>query len=262
MTPREAGPLEQALATPDDSDPIEELTVGQMLTRTARRAPVATEQTRSQIIEAGVRLVEREGLRALSARNLAAEVGTSTMTVYSRFGSMSGVLDAVASALFDRFTGALAQVPQSADPVADFFLTGAVYHNFALEHPPCYVFMFGPSTTPLIAAYRPDLTASHAVNARAEWATSFDALRQLVRRMIGAGRIRDDDELTIAGRMWSVIHGEVMLELAGFFGVGARGLRHTLAPLTVDVLVGLGDQREKTNASRAIASSRLRRLPR
>ena len=49
-------------------------------------------------------------------------------------------------------------------------------------------------------------------------ALSFGALRMAVRRMMAAGRIRDDDELALAGRLWSLNHGAVMLETAGFFG--------------------------------------------
>ena len=64
---------------------------------------------------------------------------------------------------------------------------------------------------------------------------SFEALRNMVRRMIAAGRIRDDGELDIAGRLWSLGHGEVMLEMAGFFGHEGHGLTQILAPLTVDV---------------------------
>jgi hypothetical protein len=67
--------------------------------------------------------------------------------------------------------------------------------------------------------------------------------------MIAAGRIRDDGELNIAGRLWSLVHGAVMLELAGFFGHEGHGLTHVLAPLTVDTIVGMGDERERATGS-------------
>jgi hypothetical protein len=78
---------------------------------------------------------------------------------------------------------------------------------------------------------------------------SFDALRNAVRRMIAAGRIRDDGELVIAGRMWSLSHGAVMLEMAGFFGHEEHGLTEILGPLTIDALVGMGDDRDKATQS-------------
>ena len=75
--------------------------------------------------------------------------------------------------------------------------------------------------------------------------------------MITAGRIRDDGESTIAGRIWSVTHGAVMLEIAGFFGHEGHGITEILAPLIVDVLVGMGDDRERTNESLAAAALRI-----
>ena len=71
--------------------------------------------------------------------------------------------------------------------------------------------------------------------------------------MIAAGRIPDDGELNIAGRLWSLSHGAVMLELAGFFGHNGHGLTHVLGPLAVDTLVGMGDDRERTDQSLAAA---------
>ena len=75
--------------------------------------------------------------------------------------------------------------------------------------------------------------------------------------MIAAGRIRDDGELAIAGRLWSLSHGAVMLEIAGFFGHEGHGLTQILAPLTVDAIVGMGDDRERTNKSLAATAARV-----
>jgi hypothetical protein len=76
--------------------------------------------------------------------------------------------------------------------------------------------------------------------------------------MIAAGRIRDDGELPIAGRMWSVIHGAVTLELAGFFGHGDHGPVQVLAPMMLDLLVGMGDDRDKATRSMTAAAWLLR----
>ena len=74
--------------------------------------------------------------------------------------------------------------------------------------------------------------------------------------MMDAGRIRDDDELAVAGRLWSINHGAVMLELAGFFGHEGHGLAQILGPLIIDALVGMGDERDAAMRSMeaAIAS--------
>ncbi len=98
---------------------------------------------REQLVEAGIRILERDGLAALSARKLAAETGTSTMAVYTHFGNMTGVVDAIASEAFIRFTRALTEVEQTDDPVADFFAMGVRYREFALANPQRYQLMFG-----------------------------------------------------------------------------------------------------------------------
>jgi AcrR family transcriptional regulator len=208
---------------------------------------------RTQLIDGGIRLLERDGLQSLSVRNLAAEVGTSTMAVYTHFGGMNGVIDAVASEAFSRFTQALTEAEQTNDPVADFFVMGSAYRAFALTNPQRYQLIFGATSPASVAGYRTDVTSIGGATDRTEWAASFDALRNVVRRMVEAGRIRDDGELNIAGRLWSLSHGTVMLELAGFFGHEGHGLTHVLAPLAVDTLVGMGDDRERTERSLAMA---------
>jgi AcrR family transcriptional regulator len=208
---------------------------------------------RERLIEGGIRLLERDGVQSLSVRNLAAEVGTSTMAVYTHFGGMNGVIDAVAHEAFARFAQALTDVPETEDPVADFFVMGAAYRAFALANPQRYQLIFGASAPASVATSRTDVTSAGNATDRTESAASFEALLNTVRRMIAAGRIRDDGALNIAGRLWSLSHGEVMLELAGFFGHEGHGLTQVLTPVAVDLLVGMGDSRERVLESLAAA---------
>jgi AcrR family transcriptional regulator len=208
---------------------------------------------RERLIEAGIRLLEREGPQALQARKVAEEVGSSTMAVYTHFGGMTGLLEGIAGKVFARFTQALTEIPQTDDAVADFLAMGGAYRRFALENPQRYLLIFGFSS-PQLFAKRADLTvtgspADHGASA------SFEALLKGVRRMIAAGRIRDDGELAIAGRFWSLLHGTVMLEMAGFFGQEGHGLTQILGPLAIDVFVGMGDDREKTTRSMMAAGA-------
>ncbi len=56
-----------------------------------RREPIS----RDQIVTAAVRLLDREGLAALSMRRLAEELGTGAATLYWHVGSKDGLLDLV-----------------------------------------------------------------------------------------------------------------------------------------------------------------------
>jgi AcrR family transcriptional regulator len=211
---------------------------------------------REQLVEAGMRVLERDGMAALSARKLAAETGTSTMAVYTHFGGMTGLIDAIAGETFVRFTAALTEVEQTDDPVADFFVMGVHYREFALANPQRYQMMFGTSADSL-DRHHADLTVTGSASDRAEFAVSFEALLEVVRRMIGAGRIRDDGASVVAGRLWCITHGAVLLEIAGFFGHEGHGVTEILAPITVDVLVGMGDDRRRTNQSLTEAVTRI-----
>lgn len=197
-----------------------------------------------RLVVAGISLMERDGLEALSARSVTAEAGTSTMALYTHFGGMSGLLDAIAVEVFVTFTQVLTQVPETDDPVADFLAMGLAYHQFALANPQRYQLIFGATSPSSIAKFRTDITVSGSATNRAEWTASFGALHNAVHRMMDAGRIRDDDELAVAGRLWSINHGAVMLELAGFFGHEGHGLAQILGPLIIDALVGMGDERD------------------
>jgi AcrR family transcriptional regulator len=199
---------------------------------------------RERLIEAGIRLLEQHGPQALRARKVAAEVGASTMAVYTNFGGMAGLIDAIAGEAFTRFARALTEVPQTEDPVADFLAMGIAYRRFALANPQRYQLIFGIGS-PWEPTDRKDVTVTATTNDRTDKAASFEALVHAVRRMVGAGRIRDDGELPIAGRMWSLIHGAVTLELAGFFGHEDYGPVYVVGPLMLDVLVGMGDDRDK-----------------
>jgi len=213
---------------------------------------------RQKLVDAGVRLMERDGLSVLSARSLAAEAGTSTMAVYTHFGGMTGVIDAIAGEAFARFTRTLTEVPSTEDPVADFFAMGVRYREFALAHPQRYQMMFGTSAESL-NRHHTDLTTTGSSSDRAEFAMSFEALLDVVGRMIAAGRIRDDGVSVVAGRLWSITHGAVLLEIAGFFGHEGHGLTQILGPLVFDTLVGLGDDRERIERSLDSAMSAMGR---
>ena len=207
---------------------------------------------REQLIEAGIRLLEQHGQQALQVRKVAAEIGASTMSVYTYFGGMAGLIDAIAGEAFARFGRALTEVPETDDPVADFLAMGIAYRRFALANPQRYQLIFGIGS-PAEPTDRTDMTVKGTTTEHAERAVSFEALLHEVRRMIAAGRIRDDGELPIAGRMWSAIHGAVTLELAGFFGQEGHGPVQVLAPMMIDLLVGMGDDRDKATQSMTAA---------
>lgn len=204
---------------------------------------------REQLIDAGIRLLEQDGPEALNARKLAAQVGASTMAVYTHFGGMAGFYEAIMREEFVRFSRRLHQVPRTDDPVADLLALGLAYRDYALAHPQCYRLMFGitaPGTGPMIGH---DLTTEGTPTVLAEVNATFEQLVEMVRRSMTAGRIRQDNPLTVAGQVWGMVHGYVLLEIAGVFGHDGRGVFQVLAPHAINLLVGLGDERQAAESS-------------
>ena len=88
-------------------------------------------------------MLEESGPETLRARALTAEVGTSTQALYTLFGGMPGLFEALVADGFRRFAAYVAAVPETDDPVADFFAKGWAFVEWALTHPQLYRLMFG-----------------------------------------------------------------------------------------------------------------------
>jgi len=201
---------------------------------------------RERLIEAGLRLLEQDGPEGLQARKLAAEIGASTMAVYTHFGGMPGLYEALVREAFVQFGGRLGEVERTDDPIADLLALGFAYRDHALAHPQRYRLMFGVSAPGTGAKFGQGLTTHGAGTGLAEADATFEQLVELVQRSMAAGRIREDDVASAAGQVWSVIHGYVLLELAGVFGPDGDGVFQIYAPLAINLLVGLGDDRDET----------------
>lgn len=183
--------------------------------------------SREQLLEAAARILANDGLGALSTRRLANELGVSTMVVYTRFGSMPELLDAVVSEGFDRQAARLQAVGESDDAVADLVELGIAYRANAIANPHLYSIMY--------AAVPTDDAAEH--QHRTDQARStFEFLVAATTRAaetLGAG-----DPEVIAGQLWSSVHGFVSLELAGVFANEPDAVERTLRPMLVSLLSG------------------------
>lgn len=211
---------------------------------------------RAQLIEASIQLLEQVGPEALRARTVAAEIGASTMAVYTHFGGMNELLEAVAAEAFARF-GALLAVPETDDPVADFFVAGSAYRTYALANPQRYRLMFGLVSPQTKHPAARNLSATDVPAETAIDTTSFNQMLHVVERMVEAGRIRSEPIADIAGRLWSLMHGVVLLEIAGYLGREGTAVTNILGPATADLLVGMGDERARIEQSRLRALERL-----
>jgi AcrR family transcriptional regulator len=213
---------------------------------------------RDRLVAAGLIVLERDGLAAIQARTLAAEIGASTMAVYSHFGAMPKLIEAVVREGFARFAEHTRAVPQTNDAVADLVAGGLAYGDFAVRNPQLYRVLFG------LSEYSPATHNSGAVLwDLAEGVDALSVLVDAVERVIAARRIRPQEPRPVAAQLLSATHGFVLLSMTDI--LGPPDLQAVMAPLATNLLVGLGDTRRKaersvTAAANAYASSRPRTL--
>jgi AcrR family transcriptional regulator len=200
--------------------------------------------TRDRLLAAALVVLERDGPAAIQARTLAREIGASTMAVYTQFGGMPALIDAMLREGFARFAEHIRAVPHTEDPVADLIAGGLAYGEFAMQSPQLYRWLFGLT----------DLVGTHkrSADAASPWdlAEGVDALSVLVaavERVVDAGRIRHQEPAAAATQILSATHGFVLLTMSRF--IDFRGLEDVMGPLAINLMVGLGDTRRRAERS-------------
>ena len=211
----------------------------------ASMSPVAADPAvRARLIDAAARVLGEEGPSGLSTRKLAAEVGTSTMAVYTHFGGLPGLVAAVVEEGFARLRQHMADVPHSDDALTDLAMLGMAYRSNALDNPYLYAVMFG--SVPLGAFRR----SAEDETGR----DTFEVLVAGVARAMDAGALRRGDPEAFAGQLWSSLHGYVMLELAGF--MTSEDADKVLWPMMANLVIAIGAdpaaEAEATEAKKAI----------
>jgi AcrR family transcriptional regulator len=210
--------------------------------------------TRDRLVAATLVVLERDGPAAVQARTVAGEIGASTMAVYTHFGGMPKLIEAVLREGLARFAEHTRGVPHTEDPMADLIAGGLAYGEFALQNPQLYRLLFGLTDLgrglklPEGAATPWDL---------AEGVDALSVLVSAVERVIEAGRLRPQDPVRAATQILCVTHGFVLLAMGGFINSQGlqdpRGLQDVMAPMAINLLVGLGDTRRRAERSLAAA---------
>ncbi|TDD40312.1 TetR/AcrR family transcriptional regulator [Saccharopolyspora elongata] len=154
---------------------------------------------RTQLIERAAQMLRAR--EPVTLRSVVAGTGLSTMAVYTYFGGMDGLWQAMRQEGFTRLAAMLNAVTLTADPVRDLAALGAAYLSNALANPDLYRVMFD-------AGFEPE-----------DPAAADETLRSLVRAVERAkdiGRFRPDvDPLALATQSWTIGHGLVSLVATG-----------------------------------------------
>ncbi|MCW1920609.1 TetR/AcrR family transcriptional regulator [Rhodobacter sp. KR11] len=165
---------------------------------------------RDRLIEAGMTLLERDGIAGMSLRKTAALAGVSHAAPAHHFDGLPGLMTAIAEAAFARFVrameAAIARAP--ADPVSRLQATCAGYLDFATRHAGLFHVMFQSD------AVSHDDPALVMQSARA-----YDLLR------LACAPFSAQRDQAFETAVWSLVHGYALLGFAPRLGQQQGQLR-------------------------------------
>jgi AcrR family transcriptional regulator len=202
--------------------------------------------TRVALIDIAARLISEAGPGALSTRRLAGEAGTSTMAIYTYFGSMSALVREIVHEGFGRLERLFDLVQPTGDAVADMALFGRAYRHNAVTNRHVFSVMFGGSSLAGFALTEEDRQGGRY---------TLSGVVDCAGRCIASGRFSPDDPALVAHQMWLAVHGTVTLELGDYLIEPYDADRCFEAQL-VGLMVGAGDDPHQAAASVAASAKR------
>jgi AcrR family transcriptional regulator len=193
----------------------------------SRTRPYHHGDLRRALTGAALELVGERGPKGFSLTEVARRAGVSAAAPYRHFADKADLLATVAQLGFEQLTAALQAAPDDGDGRARLVEMSRRYVRWAVEHPEFYLVMFGAE------AKRPDqLDLARAAEA------AFGVLLDAIGGARSGGVPVLDDRPTLAGSVWSVVHGTASLEIGGELrSAGIPTAAEDLAALTVAALV-------------------------
>ncbi len=214
----------------------------------AKRATYHHGDLRRVLLEASLKLVEEEGIGALSLREVARKAGVSHNAPYYHFKDRGSLLAALAEEGFAELAREMAEARAAArDARARLEACGRAYVRFAVKSPARFKLMF-----------RPELAAPSEEGAVAKASTpALDTLTAAIVEAQAAGLAPAGDPRPLVLTCWSAVHGLASLWLDGPLARAHRTLgaspdklaamlAATLAELMIGSAGGRGGRRKRT----------------
>lgn len=175
---------------------------------------------RDAILDAARKLVETEGVHALSMRAIARTIGYSPAALYEYFPAKEKIFTALyfegAGGLVSRMRNALEALPADVSADRRMWAIGHAYRVYALEQPELYRLAFGSGS----AGFSPGDDEMDTGN------EAFDLLVSAARAGVEDGSFLALPAEAIALACWSMVHGFVMLEISGLIEHKLGGAEH------------------------------------
>lgn len=160
---------------------------------------------KNALIRAGIEILSRDGIQALSLRSVAKRAGVSHAAPYAHFADKDALIAAIAAEGYRKLYAQLAAAPQdSDDPLARLRDTAFAYLQFALDEPDHF-----------------RITFSGVVTAEKSYPDYVEQSRRCYALVVGLvtdcqaqGLFAGEDAQRLAVSIWSCIHGFAQLVLA------------------------------------------------
>ncbi len=161
---------------------------------------------KSAVLLAAEEILERDGLQAVTLREVARTVGVSHTAPKNHFGDLTGLLTELAAVGYGKFAVALARAVDSTpgDAAIRLRAMGSAYVAFARAHPKLFLLMFHSERLDM---KRPSLLA--AID------ESRQSLRTAVMSTAEARPMNPVQVTAKATASWALVHGLAMLLLDG-----------------------------------------------
>jgi len=172
----------------------------------ARARPYHHGDLRHALLAEAARLVESEGLRALTLRELARRLGVSHAAPVNHFADKDQLLLALAAEGFEELSTDLEAALRAGSPAARLRQTGRAYIHFALRRPGHFRVMFGQG-------YMKEVRPPQLLDSGSR---AYGFLQTAVTAVLPPARARSAARVNEAAFFaWSTVHGAATLILDG-----------------------------------------------
>ncbi len=186
---------------------------------------------REAVVEAALAFVGESGLEALSARSLAKQCGISTMAIYSLFGGMPGLYEALAARATDLMNAYILDANTALPPLDRLRGFARAYRRFALEHP---------------AAFELLTRRGHSLVVAMRDRPSYAAYLAAIEQGKAEGLFRPElDAAEFGDILWAAAHGMLTFELSGTYPAAADHEARLMRGFDLLLAAGMPPDRHK-----------------
>ncbi|CAI3124443.1 hypothetical protein MWMV2_MWMV2_02050 [Acinetobacter oleivorans] len=192
---------------------------------------------RRQILTlAAVELLEEEGPNAMTARKITTKIGGTSILIYREFGSMTNLVSSVVDYGFQLLAKQLKALSQTSNVLADLWFSFCIVREFSLSHQHLYAVMFAVQS---VGGHK--RSGEELDLGRDTLKIFYDLCEKAVEE-----RIFTNNAWHATQFFWTIVHGRLMLEIAGYFLLEQNPLE-SYSRLIVTSMIGLGAEADLVN---------------